>query len=1352
MLNLTQGRFNMSTALSIGNKQSILDIFGRARNILLALVFASTQLIVPLSVLTESVQAAGPGTIDVSTHQAQLKDGANGNLLGYTTGSSNITTYSELDSLNIRFDIEANGALAGQMQIEFTSNDTGCLFFDGSFGLGTHDASAPTLTNVTGSAPSISTVDVPDDNGNDWVQVLYVDFEGSGSATVNYYLTFSDEAGECSNGSPQHSRLANGPEPGDFSNIGDQNIPIPSRAIIELPEIFIEKWVDVDGDGEVDRRALEGEWSFSLDGGDPVSTDENGKVVFSNVIPDGEHTITEHNGPSGQSFISGEGDSCEFDIDGVATANVAAGTTAADAICTFNNGVSPGSISITKDAVSNNLTDFDFTATGDGVDAFTLDDDYGVTGSDNIYDNEKTFPGLSAGTYTFTEADVAGWDLTDIYCEDEDNNELSGDYFDLTTATATVDLAPGQNVTCTFKNVERAQVMLEKITDPDGDITAFGLTSKVDSEGSEIFTSDDTFSTEKDAEFTMRPGTYSFTEVENDDWRLTNIVCDGTEQSANNIANRTAEITVAAGDDITCTFTNTKLATLTIVKQALPQSSTPFSFLTRIGVEEGEEDREFTLIDQEDGEEGANTEVFDELMPGDYDVTETFTDGWRLTDVACTMNNETYGFTQNTILDEADQEIAEKINVALTAGDDVTCTFTNTQLLSIGGIKYLWTESGLSRPTATTPWTVELWLQGDTEFEKIDETTTDESDGSYSFTDLLPGIYQLRELTSELVGWTQTIIPADITLEAGDIVVDANLENFEHASVSGYKWNDADGDGVWDGNEDAIKDWTITLERQEGDSWVPYPDTTNNTTQTSDEGQYDFDGLQLLEEEAGVFTAPMYRVCEEDRSPTWEQTYPVESDCHEFTIIESGEGFIGNSGVAEDFNFGNRGFGTITVQKTAFTTSEEATTFAFEVDSLDYDDEYSIDSISVIGQGTESAESITVAAGSYEFTENVPEGWILLGSFCSTEESAEDFTVLAGGNVTCTFVNQELATVNVTKFNDFNGNGEWDSEIEPTLSDWEMTLACELVPENGNGVSPTFTDFSEEIPFFPTRSCLDDTESEFELLQPIDNEFTDDEGVATFTNLLTGPYTFGEVQQDGWQQTGIYCESDNQEFTGNQLFVLAGQTQECFIGNAQDLVLNLDKTNDTPETTVVGDIVTYTLTVSVPEDSGVSYNTTVVDLSPENFIVDNATTVSTLVSSPNRPSGEVFAGINATYASPGTWQLGTLYPGDVVELTYETEILENVSPGTYPDIAYARGGTVPILEENETVYSNVHLAAVSDPFVGTEVTVAQVTGEVLGVQTLARTGAPLLWQHAAIPILLIGLAAALVRRETKGAL
>jgi uncharacterized repeat protein (TIGR01451 family) len=57
----------------------------------------------------------------------------------------------------------------------------------------------------------------------------------------------------------------------------------------------------------------------------------------------------------------------------------------------------------------------------------------------------RTFDNLAPGTYTVTEAIPAGWVLSGLTCDD-------GSSTNLTTATATVELAAGENVTCTFSN------------------------------------------------------------------------------------------------------------------------------------------------------------------------------------------------------------------------------------------------------------------------------------------------------------------------------------------------------------------------------------------------------------------------------------------------------------------------------------------------------------------------------------------------------------------------------------------------------------------------------------------------------------------------------------------------------------------------------------------------------------------------------------------------------------------------------------------------------------------------------------------------------------------------------------
>src|SRR5581483_2113510 len=105
-----------------------------------------------------------------------------------------------------------------------------------------------------------------------------------------------------------------------------------------------------------------------------------------------------------------------------------------------------GTITIVKDAQPNSTQDFTFTpSTGlNGGTAFLLDDD---GNNNNALPNNRTFQ-VDAGTYTVTEAASSQFDLSSIVCDDSDSTgSVSG-------RTATIVVASGEHVTCTFTNVK----------------------------------------------------------------------------------------------------------------------------------------------------------------------------------------------------------------------------------------------------------------------------------------------------------------------------------------------------------------------------------------------------------------------------------------------------------------------------------------------------------------------------------------------------------------------------------------------------------------------------------------------------------------------------------------------------------------------------------------------------------------------------------------------------------------------------------------------------------------------------------------------------------------------------------
>ena len=142
-------------------------------------------------------------------------------------------------------------------------------------------------------------------------------------------------------------------------------------------------------------------------------------------------------------------------------------------------------------------------------------------------------------------------------------------------------------------------------------------------------------------------------------------ISSGTGVGPHNIA-------VEPDDDIICVFTNTKKASLKIIKDASPNSAQDFDFDgTGTGISAD--------IDLDDDADGTlpNFALFSQLTPGGTrTVTETAVAGWTLTDISCT------GATNSTVTIGASGGFTagdNSVSVVLAPGEDVVCTFTNTR-------------------------------------------------------------------------------------------------------------------------------------------------------------------------------------------------------------------------------------------------------------------------------------------------------------------------------------------------------------------------------------------------------------------------------------------------------------------------------------------------------------------------------------------------------------------------------------------------------------------------------------------------------------------------------------------------
>lgn len=127
----------------------------------------------------------------------------------------------------------------------------------------------------------------------------------------------------------------------------------------------------------------------------------------------------------------------------------------------------------------------------------------------------------------------------------------------------------------------------------------------------------------------------------------------------------------------------------------------------------------------------------------------------------------------------------------------------------------------------------------------------------------------------------------------------------------------------------------------------------------------------------------------------------------------------------------------------------------------------------------QTLDSGILLPGTYSVSELALPGWDLASVTCSDQSAVTAINISAGETVTCTFTNEKHGQIIVTKVNDENGDGTID-EGEEVLSDWTINL--------------------DEA-----------------------SQTTGEDGVTTFSNLPSGPYTLGENMQVGWNQTNIIC-------------------------------------------------------------------------------------------------------------------------------------------------------------------------------------------------------------------------------------
>ena len=544
--------------------------------------------------------------------------------------------------------------------------------------------------------------------------------------------------------------------------------------------------------------------------------------------------------------------------------------------------------------------------------------DNGTAANTKLFSNITDFK-----EYTITESVPAGWSLDDISCTVTSPND--GTQED-TIPSLVIDLKEGEDVTCTFTNtLQQGTLTVQKTTIPAADPTVFTINAT----GSGTVTEGGagTISDTSDKSYTVTAGTYYVSKTVPDGWNKTGDTCQG--------------VVVEAGGTSSCTITNTKLGKIIVEKQTLPDGSPQsFSFTPNYG-------QGFSLTDGQTNDSGY-------LSPGTYSVAETVPGGWTQTSATCSDGSPIGA-------------------IALAAGETVTCTFNNTQKGHIVVDKVTNPTGSQQSFAFTTTGT------GYTGFSLKDGDTPNSQE-------VLPGSYTVAE--TSVNGWDSNgglcdngETAANLDVEPGETVT-CTFTNTQRGNISGYKYDDANGDGVNSGDWTPVTGWVIEL-------WKDGV-FTQQTATTNGSGFYSFTNLiqgayQLIEQVLGG----------------WAKVLPISGTIN--VTLDAGENDTGN-------NFVNTRYGTIIIEKQTIPNSDSQV-FDFDKNTFGGGD-------ADLSDGQQDTTN-NLLPGGYSITESPVTGWQNTSTVCTSSkgdtETAGNLELDSGETITCVFTNTKLPKLTVTK-------------------------------------------------------------------------------------------------------------------------------------------------------------------------------------------------------------------------------------------------------------------------------------------------------------------------------------------------
>jgi tRNA A37 threonylcarbamoyltransferase TsaD len=870
--------------------------------------------------------------------------------------------------------------------------------------------------------------------------------------------------------------------------------------------------------------------AFSLD--DDADPTLPSNQLFGNLVP-GSYTVTEA-ALAGWDLtnlvLSG-------DTDNGSVINVAGRTVTIDLdpgetiTATFTN-TQRGNITVVKDAIPNGPQDFSFSGT---LGAFALDDD-----ADPTLPSSQLFGNLTPGSYTITEAALAGWDLTNLVLAGDTDG---GSVINVAGRTVTIDLDPGETITATFTNTARGGITVVKDAIPNGpqDFTFSGTL------GAFLLDDDADPTLPNSVNFgNLAPGSYTVTEAALAGWDLTNLVLSGDTDGGSviNVAGRTVTIDLDAGETITATFTNTQRGSVTVVKDAIPNGPQDFSFSGSFGAFLLDDDADPTL---------PNSQLFGNLTPGSYTVTESALAGWDLTNLV--LSGDTDG---GSVINVA----GRTVTIDLDPGETITATFTNT---ARGGITVVKDAIPNGPQDFSFSGTLGAFL--------LDDDADPTLPNSQLFGNLVPGSYTVTE--AALAGWdlTNLVLSGDtdngsvinvagrtvtIDLDPGETIT-ATFTNTQRGNITVVK------DAIPNGPQDFSFSGTLGAFLLDDDADPALPSS------------------QLF----GNLTPGSYTVTEAALAG-WDLTNLVLSgDTDGGSVINVAGRTVTidlDPGETITATFTNTSRGGITVVKDAIPNSPQDFSFSGTLGGFQLDDDAdpTLPSSQFFGNLTPGSYAVTEAAlAGWDLTNLVLSGDTDNGSVINVAGRTVTIDLDAGETITATFTNTQRGSITVVKDaipngpQDFSFSGtlgafQLDDDADPTLPNsqlfgnlvpgsytvteaalagWDLTnlvlagdtdggsvinVAARTVTidlDPGETITATFTNTGRGT-ITVVKDAVPNGPQDFTFSGTLGNFLLDDDADPTlpnsqqFANLLAGSYTVTEAALAGWDLTNLVLAGD----------------------------------------------------------------------------------------------------------------------------------------------------------------------------------------------------------------------------------